>query len=995
MKHFARPVKAALIALVCTASLTDRSVGQIAVETTKLLASDGAAEDLFGVSVAISGNTAIVGAYLDDDNGDWSGSGYVFDTITGDQLFKLLPDDGTANDWFGFSVAISGNTAIVGAYEDDDNGFNTGSAYLFDTVTGQQIAKLLPDDGAFGDFFGSSVAISDTIAIVGALHDDDNGANSGSAYLFDTTTGLQIAKILPNDGAVNDLFGVSVAISGATFIVGAYGDDDNGNFSGSAYLFDTTTGDQLFKLLPSDGAEEDFFGFSVAISGTIAIVGAWADDDNGFNTGSAYLFDTTTGQQIAKLLPKKDGQGSNYFGRSVAISGAIAIVGESRNEDNGLESGSAYLFDTSTGQQIGNPLLPSDNAAGDYFGFSVAISDSTAVIGAPGDDDNGDISGSAYVFLVLGEPGEDDPPQQPTNEFGLLPDKRFLVFVTHGWQVLEEDDCLFFPPSEITHEYLEMYLVPEINKDIGNDAALDPNEWQVIAHDWTDRAATGCSIGAANQALNHAMEIGQDLAEVVSAMNYEYVHFIAHSAGTGMIAEAVRNIDSPGTQIMCTFLDPFLGFPLPLLPFGEGSTWSDEYFAADITSIYTDVPPKLLHRVNVTWLDEKHLFCLPDCKCYSEHRWPVEFYRQTISGEIQIPDNEDCGDYGFGRSLEGGNHADGADEWNVDCLPTPGIDDAVLGEPPDPGCVLYEILWNLLLDGVVDYLNDPYATGEECVVDVNEDGSLDFQTCIVVAAQGGFTVELGWITVLVELEENANAAQFDVEFVSEHGAEGLLSVYWDGELLGSIDERFAAEGLATHTFGLPDEVQAGAHSLAFRLDGFTEVPSNAIVAIVSTGLVYAPPKPDIVGPDDFSAFRGFYDSGDLDSLLDSDDDKLCFEPGIVLNPTEAPVTLDFTGTLSNDSPSTLNVTIESSANTVGLELTFSFWNFNTNMWDVVGTDTQSLNDDTARTFAGNPADHVEPGTGEVRSRYEVRVVSFIFLFPWLDCVDHLFWTTTN
>ncbi len=146
------------------------------------------------------------------------------------------------------------------------------------------------------------------------------------------------------------------------------------------------------------------------------------------------------------------------------------------------------------------------------------------------------------------------------------------------------------------------------------------------------------------------------------------------------------------------------------------------------------------------------------------------------------------------------------------------------------------------------------------------------------------------------------------------------------------------------------------------------------------------------GPGDFNAFRGFYNSGDLNSLLNSDDDKLCYNPGIVLNPSEAPVTLDFTGTLPNDSPASLDVTIESSANTVGLEVTVSFWNYNTNSWDVVGTDTQSLNTDTIRTFAGVPADHVQPVTGEVRTRYEVRVVSFIFLFPWLDCVDHVFWT---
>ncbi len=159
-------------------------------------------------------------------------------------------------------------------------------------------------------------------------------------------------------------------------------------------------------------------------------------------------------------------------------------------------------------------------------------------------------------------------------------------------------------------------------------------------------------------------------------------------------------------------------------------------------------------------------------------------------------------------------------------------------------------------------------------------------------------------------------------------------------------------------------------------------------------VVFSPAEPPTT-LESFSAFRGFHDSGDLDSLLESDDNKLCYEPGIVLDPSEAPVTLDFVGTLPNDSPATLDVTIESSANTVGLELTISFWNFNTESWNTVGTATQSLNADTVRKFAGKPAHHVQAGTGEVRTRYEVRQVSLIFLFPWLDCVDQVVWTTTS
>ncbi|MCZ6542515.1 MAG: FG-GAP repeat protein, partial [Planctomycetota bacterium] len=241
---------------------------------------------------------AIVGARLDDDNGSFSGSAYLFDTTTGRQIAKLLANDGAELDVFGSSVAISGTTAIVGAFFGDDNGDKSGSAYLFDTTTGRQIAKLLPYGGAAGDWFGDSVAISGETAIVGAPGDDDNGTGSGSAYLFDISDPANpmqlcqlLCKLLPDDGAVGDIFGGSVAISGATAIVAAAYDDDNGSFSGSAYLFDTTSGEQIAQLLPEDGATDDLFGWSVAISGTTALAGALVDDDNGDFSGSAYLFD--------------------------------------------------------------------------------------------------------------------------------------------------------------------------------------------------------------------------------------------------------------------------------------------------------------------------------------------------------------------------------------------------------------------------------------------------------------------------------------------------------------------------------------------------------------------------------------------------------------------------------------------------------------------------------------------------------------------------------
>ena len=373
----------------------------VSAQEIKLLPSDGAHNNYFGQSVAISGNTAIVGAFGDDDNGGFSGSAYLFDATTGAQIIKLLPNDGASSDQFGRSAAISGNTAIVGAPQNDDNGIESGSAYLFDITSGAQLTKLLPSDGALGDLFGCSVAIDGNTAIVGAYTDDDNGLNSGSAYLFDISTGAQIAKLLPSDGVSDDWFGLSVAINGDTAIVGARLNDDNGLNSGSAYLFDATTGAQIAKLLPSDGAMDDQFGSSVAISGSTAIVGAPYDGDNGLHSGSAYLFDATTGAQIVKLLPN-NGDTLDCFGYSVAISGNTAIVGAPYDGDNGSESGSAALFDIATGAQLAK-LLPSDGASDDKFGQAVAINGSTAIAGATGDDENGFSSGSSYLFeLCLG-----------------------------------------------------------------------------------------------------------------------------------------------------------------------------------------------------------------------------------------------------------------------------------------------------------------------------------------------------------------------------------------------------------------------------------------------------------------------------------------------------------------------------------------------------------------------------------------------------------------
>ncbi len=390
--------------------------GQVINEDFKILASDGTVYDYFGYSVSVSGETAVVGAYLDDDLGDRSGSAYVFEKVGGvwTQQAKLLASDGAMHDYFGLSVSVSGETAVVGAYLDDDLGDRSGSAYVFERVGGvwTQQAKLLASDGATHDRFGWSVSVSGETAVVGAWRDDDNGFNSGSAYVFEKVGGVwtQQAKLLPSDGEVYDRFGWSVSVSGETAVVGAYDDDNNGTRSGSAYVFEKVGGvwTQQAKLLPSDGAGGDHFGLSVSVSGETAVVGAYLDDDNGLGSGSAYVFEKVGGvwTQQAKLLAS-DGVQRDYFGFSVSVSGDTAVVGAYGDDDNGTSSGSAYVFEKVGGvwtQQV--KMLPSYMLGNDEFGDSVSVSGETAVVGAHLDDDNGNNSGSAYVFDLGGCPAD-------------------------------------------------------------------------------------------------------------------------------------------------------------------------------------------------------------------------------------------------------------------------------------------------------------------------------------------------------------------------------------------------------------------------------------------------------------------------------------------------------------------------------------------------------------------------------------------------------------
>ncbi len=366
---------------------------EVIPEDNKILPDDGVTGDDFGYSIALDSGVVAVGAKDEGEQGSRAGSAYLFDLNTGAQLFKLQPDDGADHDRFGVSIAIEGGITVVGSFESNAPYNGSGSAYLFDVSTGSQLYKLVPSDVTSNKAFGFSVDIDNGLVAVSAVGDGTNGAYSGAAYIFDAETGAQLHKLLPDDGAASDGFGQSIAIENGLVVVGSYHDDDNGSNSGSAYLFDAQTGDQLAKLLPEDGNSSDEFGISADIENNTVVIGARYEY---YGFGAVYLFDATTYAQTVKIKPNELAQNTD-FGSVVAISNNIVAVGENRSNLNYDRAGSVFLFDAITGEQISRHQ-PSDALVNHYFGKSVALENGILVSGAVGDQDNGFAAGAMYVF---------------------------------------------------------------------------------------------------------------------------------------------------------------------------------------------------------------------------------------------------------------------------------------------------------------------------------------------------------------------------------------------------------------------------------------------------------------------------------------------------------------------------------------------------------------------------------------------------------------------
>jgi hypothetical protein len=385
-------------------------------QVQKVVASDAENGAHVGRTISASGDWLIVAAHEDDDLGVAAGAAYIYQRQGSDwiETQKLHASDGASGEEFSYAVGISGDIAVASAFFDSPGGvYTAGSAYVFERsgTSWLETAKLVASDGSSDDHFGHSAAISGNRIVIGVCDDDPAGDGSGSVYVFEKTGNawLQTAKLTPSDQALGDCFGYSVAIEGDRIVISSLGDEGPQGMTntGSAYVFDhTQTGwVQTQKLVPNDPTAGQRFGAAVSISGSTLLVGAGSDSTAGTLSGSVYAYELqgsswTFVQEFAAI----DSNPQNQFGYFLTHVGDTAIVGALSDTDSGFASGSAYVFQRSGSlwTQRGK-MLAVDGGWGDLLGSAVALVGTTAFATAPYADDacptdpNCD-SGTVYVF---------------------------------------------------------------------------------------------------------------------------------------------------------------------------------------------------------------------------------------------------------------------------------------------------------------------------------------------------------------------------------------------------------------------------------------------------------------------------------------------------------------------------------------------------------------------------------------------------------------------
>ena len=744
-----------------------------------------------------------------------------------------------------FAIAVAGNLLVLPlavqaatyAYTDLDPGGFSGGSYAYGTSGDQQV----------GSIFGSAVLWSGTAGSVMGLDYSGfsplqaRGISDSQQVGYGLKSGINSHALLWR-GTASTVLDLNPSGFTVSFASGTSGIQQVGHGSGPATannyhaLLWSGTANSVVDLHPSGFTESAGY----AISGGQQ-VGA------GYGPNHALLW-SGTANSVVDLNPS----GFTYS-YAYAISGAQQ-AGEGRGPGTGnndhalLWSGTAnsvvdlnpsgfavsYARGISGGQQVGYGTGPSigynyhallwSGTANSFVDLHSFLSSDYSESYAQGIDANGNIVGYAhhrptgFDHAILWKPAwrVTIETQLPKPSFGNYPTKQSgkdsLIVITHGWSNRIINPPVINPPDlswiDRMSDSISQYLMNH-----------GPNNWQVYGYKWLNNSWT---VGAP-EALYNARQEGLNLGSAIAVQGWGHVHLIGHSAGAELIQEASEWIKavSPTTTVQCTFLDAYVGNDgAGYKNYGKGTDWSDSYFAREASGSVTEGCLSNAYNVDVTWLDPNKLsegkFFSSETgvmePCYitaSSHGWPIDFYANTIAGTIYDG-------FGFPLSKEAGN-------WDFarNNYPTGNVPANALGVP-DPTChtdtTLTPPAWTTWK---ADFTTWPTIKSTE--------GSVDKWNGSVIMHPNSPV----WLATVVNPTNPVNTVSFDAEFLSANGSDSLLSVYWDTNVVGTVDELMTRPGLQHYSLSFPNASANSTHVLGFRLDPYTNALSSIILTNVS------------------------------------------------------------------------------------------------------------------------------------------------------------------
>jgi probable HAF family extracellular repeat protein len=784
------------------------------------------------------------------------------------QVSYSVTDLGTLGGPTSSAASINNLGQIVGTA--DTSNFFPGSTRPIDDAFLYTNGTII-DLGTLGGPGGSqATGINDSGQIVGDSITNDGGQ---SAFLYTNGVMTNLGPTLPN------------SISSATAI------NDMGQVSIVAYLY-SSADDHGFLYsngkstdMGTSGPSNAFETWPTSINNSGQVVGRSAETGNlngqvamlysdgimtqlGVPNGAqiSWAYGINDSDQIVGYASEfnQENQDSDHavmysngvwtdlgsFGgtnsAAAAINDAGKIVGYSTTS-----SGSQHAFVYSGGQMTDlNNLIPSKS--GWTLTNATAINSSGQIVGT-GTNSEGQTHAFELTPTAQLKPPTISTPSQPSTDappIGIAPASiQNLILVTHGL-----NDNATSPTGWV------QTMVSSIAQKIGSQQKVNPvNEggyWivgntVVTSFDWSNIAdVSGGAIesGLALPFLKGAAEnVGRELGAALVQDGYENVsniQFIAHSAGAAVINEAahVLRADGPktgGPTIQTTFLDPYAGLTHGgATQYGQYSNWSDDYYSQDWTGASTQQNLTNAFNVDVTWLDPT-----AQSTGQSSHDWPITFYQDTISNPSY------AGGYGFPLSEEGGN-------WNPSAHPVGNNPAVVLGTPPN-------FLTPAYSDSTAPAINLGQLQSQSGLVSLSPTGTVSIlgtsftataslstpssqEKLTIAAASANPAAGPAWIAALVPISGPTNTVSFEADFTSQPGAEGLLTVYWDGTEIADVDERWVLSGMQHYSFGIPGTYDNGSYTLAFRLDDFSDISSSVNVDDIQTSdITVSVPEPSL------------------------------------------------------------------------------------------------------------------------------------------------------